>query len=86
LLRKGSLIGSEFTVFDIGVGDGAFTIQLAKAARKVTAVEPSLGQINRLKEKARREGLSNIEIINKRCYSDEHKQVPNNVDGKCLSC
>jgi cyclopropane fatty-acyl-phospholipid synthase-like methyltransferase len=70
-----SLIAPEFTVLDIGAGDGAFTIEFAKTARKVTAVEPSPGQVGRLKEKARREGLNNIEIINKRWEDTEESEL-----------
>lgn len=59
-------IQPDTTVLDIGAGDGAFTIPSARIAKKVTAVELSQGQITRLLEKAEKENLSNIEIINKR--------------------
>jgi len=58
--------GPDSSVLDIGAGAGAYTIPLAKAARKVTVVEPSRGQIARLMRRADREGLENIEVINKR--------------------
>lgn len=54
------------TVLDIGAGSGAYTIPLAKVVGKVTAVEPSAGQIARLMRRADQEGLKNIEVINKR--------------------
>ena len=53
-------------VLDIGAGGGAFAIPLAKVCRQVTAVEPSPGQITRLKEKALREGVSNVTVLAKR--------------------
>jgi SAM-dependent methyltransferase len=64
--RMQEFVGSDSSVLDIGAGAGAFTIPLAKAARKVTVVEPSIGQIARLMRRAEREGLENIEVINKR--------------------
>jgi 16S rRNA G527 N7-methylase RsmG len=59
-------VGADSNVLDIGAGSGAYTIPLAKAARMVTVVEPSQGQISRLIRRADREGLENIHIINKR--------------------
>jgi SAM-dependent methyltransferase len=58
--------GPDSSVLDIGAGAGAYAIPLAKSARKVTVVEPSKGQIARLMRRADREGLENIEVINKR--------------------
>lgn len=60
------LVSSDSSVLDIGAGAGAYAIPLAKEARKVTVVEPSKGQIARMMRLADREGLENIEIINKR--------------------
>lgn len=60
------LVGPDSVVLDIGAGAGAYTIPLARAARKVTVVEPSKGQVARLTRRAEREGLQNIEVINKR--------------------
>lgn len=51
-------------VLDIGAGDGAYAVPMARTAREVTVVEPSKGQIRRLLKKA--EGLENIRVINKR--------------------
>jgi len=56
----------DSSVLDIGAGAGAYTIPLARAARKVTVVEPSKGQVARLMRRAEREGLQNIKVINKR--------------------
>lgn len=54
------------TVLDIGAGNGAIAVPLAKAVRHVTAVEPSSGQIARLMENAGLVGVSNIRVIPKR--------------------
>lgn len=59
-------IQPDTTVLDIGAGDGAFTIPSARISKKVTAVEPSLAQIAWLLDKAEKENLSNIKIVNKR--------------------
>ncbi len=52
------------TVLDIGAGDGAYAVPLARVVREVTVVEPSKGQIRRLLKRA--EGQENIMAINKR--------------------
>jgi len=59
-------VNDDTEVLDIGAGAGAYTIPLAKVAKKVTVIEPSKGQISRLIKRARRENVNNIEIINKR--------------------
>lgn len=56
----------QSTVLDIGAGSGALTIPLAGAAKSVTAVEPSSGQIARLLESANASGISNLSVIRKR--------------------
>lgn len=65
------------SVLDIGAGSGAYTIPLAKVARSVTVVEPSHGQIARLKKRAGQEELDNIEIINKRWQDVERAELGN---------
>jgi len=67
--------GPDSSVVDIGAGSGAYTIPLAKAARKVTVVEPSKGQIARLMRRADREGLENIEVINKRWQDVDRSEL-----------
>ncbi len=67
--------GPNSSVLDIGAGAGAYTIPLAKSARKVTVVEPSRGQIARLMRRAEREGLENIEVINKRWQDVERSEL-----------
>jgi len=50
------------TVIDIGSGTGFFSIPLAEAGHKVTAVEPSAEMINIMKKNVSSEILSSIEI------------------------
>ena len=54
------------TVLDIGSGNGAITIPLAKKARSVTALDVSTKMLNLLKEKAEQENIPNIKCIKKK--------------------
>ncbi len=53
-------ISPEHRVLEIGAGTGIYTIPLAYRCREITAVELSQNMLDALKDKARREGLSNI--------------------------
>lgn len=64
LEKMKSYLGPNSRVLDIGAGDGAYAVPLARVVREVTVVEPSKGQIRRLLRRA--EGLENIRVINKR--------------------
>ncbi len=57
-------LSPEHRILEIGAGTGIYTIPLARKSRAVTAVEISENMIARLKEKAAREGLQNINFIN----------------------
>lgn len=59
-------VDAQTTVLDIGAGNGAFAIPVAKAAKQVTAVEPSPGQIARLMENAALAGVGNINVLQSR--------------------
>ncbi len=56
-------VSSEETVLEIGPGNGRWTIPLAKAAKNVTAVEPSEAMLNILKESIADAKMSNIQIL-----------------------
>ena len=75
LERMMKFIDSDSTVLDIGAGAGAYTIPFALAAKMVTVVEPSKGQISRLMRRAERERLSNIKVINKRWEEVEEEEL-----------
>lgn len=67
-------IDSHSTVLDIGAGPGTLAISLAKRAKSVTAVEPSIGMLECLKQNAVNEGLTNINYINKKWEEAEVEQ------------
>ncbi len=54
------------TVLDVGAGTGIFALPLAKRAKRVVAVEPSVGMLDMLRNRADSYGLTNIECINKK--------------------
>ncbi len=51
------------TLLDIGAGTGRWSIFASSSALKVTALEPSPAMQEILKEKIKKEGITNIEII-----------------------
>ena len=59
-------IDETSTVLDIGAGSGAFAVPIAGVAAEVTALEPSLGQVDRLREEADKAGVKNIKVIKQR--------------------
>lgn len=48
---------------DLGIGDGLLTLMLAQVADSVTAVDHSPEMLRQLELRAKREGLSNIELV-----------------------
>lgn len=59
-------VTSESRILDIGSGPGTLAIPLSKLAKHITAIEPSHGMINVLKERTTKDGISNIDCANKR--------------------
>ncbi len=53
----------EMTVLDIGAGIGRWTLPMAKAVRRVTAVEPLAGMRQVLVERAVSHGITNLEVV-----------------------
>ncbi|MCL0075971.1 class I SAM-dependent methyltransferase [Dehalococcoidia bacterium] len=51
------------SVLDIGGGTGVFAIPLARLAKRVVVLEPSKGMCDTLREKAEKEQLDNITVI-----------------------
>ena len=54
----------EYSVLDIGCGEGVITIPLAKKVSEVTAVDLSGEMLVLLREKAQKEGLNNLNYLN----------------------
>lgn len=73
LNRLKRFINKESSVLDVGAGYGRVAIPLAKEVRRMTVVEPAHPSMNRLKENARQEGVSNI-IFAEDLWSDFHHQ------------
>ena len=55
---------SEDTVLEIGPGIGTLTIELAKQAKKVIAIEQDSSIFNILKKRLEKENIDNVELIN----------------------
>lgn len=62
-LVKTSGIGQDDTVYEIGPGRGIITAELARAAKKIIAVEKDVRLVRQLRE--RFQGVGNVEIIEK---------------------
>jgi len=56
-------IDPSWSVLDIGAGPGTLALPLSRRAKRITAVEPSLVMVERLKRHIDEEGISNIRII-----------------------
>jgi peptidoglycan/xylan/chitin deacetylase (PgdA/CDA1 family)/2-polyprenyl-3-methyl-5-hydroxy-6-metoxy-1,4-benzoquinol methylase len=61
--RLPSLVSPSDRVLEIGAGTGIFTLEIARHCREVTAVDISGSMMEILKEKASREGVSNIRTM-----------------------
>lgn len=59
-------IDPSWSVLDIGAGPGTLALPLARRARQVTAVEPSLAMVKRLERHIAEDGISNIRILPKK--------------------
>lgn len=61
---KYAKLSKDDIVLEIGPGIGTLTIELAKNAKKVIAIEQDATIFNILKKRLEREGIDNIELIN----------------------
>lgn len=64
-------VNPEYSVLDIGCGNGAVTIPIAKKVKSVTAMDLSSEMIGFLMKNASKEGLSNINCVH--CTWEESK-------------
>ena len=57
-------ISDEDTVLEIGTGIGTLTLELAKKAKKVIAIEQDANIANILSDRLKKEKIDNVELIN----------------------
>jgi len=69
------------TILDVGGGTGVFAIPLAKLVKRVVVVEPSVGMLDVLKEKAEKQGLNNITYVHKKWEDTSEKEFIEHNDG-----
>jgi putative AdoMet-dependent methyltransferase len=69
-------IGPESVVIDLGSGTGAFTLHAAKKCRKIYAVDISKAMLDYCRQKAEKEGLSNIVFNHGGLLTYEHSGEP----------
>lgn len=63
LVRVMARVSHKTTVLDVGAGAGRFALPLAKAVRRVVAVEPSPSMVEALREEAALVGITNLDIV-----------------------
>jgi ubiquinone/menaquinone biosynthesis C-methylase UbiE len=51
------------TVVDLGCGPGFYTIEFAKRAKEVVAVDLQQGMLDKVKAKAKKEGIANVRFL-----------------------
>jgi ubiquinone/menaquinone biosynthesis C-methylase UbiE len=56
-------VSPDAVVLDLGCGSGQVTLPLARGAARVVAVDVSAEAIEMLEERARREGISNVQAV-----------------------
>ena len=56
-------IRAQTTVLDVGAGTGALALPVAAAARRVTALDVSSAQCQRLRRKAENLGINNLAVV-----------------------
>jgi protein-L-isoaspartate O-methyltransferase len=56
-------ITKDMTVIDVGCGTGRMTVPLAKISKRVTAFDHSAPMLDKVRERAEREGVDNIDYV-----------------------
>lgn len=56
----------EWSVLDVGAGTGRLSVPIAKVVKEVTAVDPSGGMLDCLRENVAKERLANVTCLQKR--------------------
>jgi len=76
LTRLLAVATPDTTVLDVGGGTGRHAIPLARVARAVTVVEPSLAMREQLRANADREALTNVSIVEAEWPAARHLVQP----------
>jgi len=79
-LLQEEVLNENSKVLEIGAGPGTFLIPFSKNVRKITAVEPSKGMIEKMIENAKEAGIENYEIINKKWQDVNVSKIKNEHD------
>ena len=64
-------VNKEYTILDLGCGDGTITIPLAKRAKSVTGVDSAHKMLEILNEKAQKEDMNNSDGL----YTDRYIKI-----------
>lgn len=78
LLRERGL-NETSTLVDLGAGTGTFALAVAPFCRRVVAVDVSAAMLGRLRAKAGRTGVANIDVVHAGFLSYEHQGPPADV-------
>jgi ubiquinone/menaquinone biosynthesis C-methylase UbiE len=65
-------LGSETTLVDLGAGTGTFALAAASVFGRVIAVDVSMSMLHMLRQRAERQGFSNVECVQAGLLTYEH--------------
>jgi SAM-dependent methyltransferase len=69
-------LGGESTLIDFGAGTGTFALAAAPLCRRVVAVDVSAPMLEQLRERARANGLANVEAVQSGFLTYRHRGEP----------
>jgi len=72
-ILKGLGLGAGSTLIDVGAGTGTFSLAAAPLCERVIALDPSPAMLEVLAAKAKRQDVTNIEVVNQGILEYEHR-------------